>query len=195
MSPRAATTARTVAGAFALAAALALAGCGIPADSQPHSIVPPAPYRAATSTAPATPGTGALTETLYLVRNDTVVAVTRPVEQQPDPPTALADLIAAPNTAEKAQGLSSVLAGTAAVEEVGVDNALATVALGVGLDSSSDKNVTAVAQIVCTLNALPDVNAVVFTKAGVRASVPRGDGSQTSDPVTCADYAQVVEPK
>jgi hypothetical protein len=30
---------------LALAPALALAGCGVPADSQPHSIVPPVPYR------------------------------------------------------------------------------------------------------------------------------------------------------
>jgi spore germination protein GerM len=196
MSPRGRVTARAVTGAVALGAALALAGCGIPADSQPHSIVPPAPYRAATSTAaPASPGIGALTETLYLARNDTVVAVTRPVEVQPDAQRVLADLAAGPNSGEQAQGLSSVLAGSTVVQGVSVDAGLATVALGEGLDGASSTNVLAMAQIVCTLDALPDVNAVVFTRAGVRASVPRGDASQTKDPVSAVDYAQKVEPR
>jgi spore germination protein GerM len=134
-------------------------------------------------------------EKLYLVRGDAVVAVTRRVDQQPDAQSVLSDLTAGPTPDEKARGLSSVLAGSTAIQGVSVDGGLATVALGdVGLDGASKTNVLAMAQIVCTLNALPDINQVVFMKAGVRASVPRGDGSQATDPVTSADYAQVVQP-
>jgi len=192
---RVATTGRTVAAAAALGAALALAGCGIPAESEPHTVAPPAPYRNTTTGSAPQPTTGALVETLYLVRDDGVVAVTRPAEEQPDAQGVLADLASGPNTAEKAQGLSSLLAGGTVVEGVGMDKRLATVALGEGLDSLSASNVPpAMAQIVCTLDALADIDQVVFTRAGARASVPRGDASQTMDPVTCADYAEVVEP-
>jgi hypothetical protein len=185
---------------LALAPALALGGCGVPADSQPHSIAPPAPYRdplptIATPTVPPVASPVAGKETLYLVRGDAVVAVTRSVDHQPDAQSVLSDLTAGPSSEEKARGLSSVLAGSTAIQGVGVDGGLATVALGdVGLDGASTANVLAMAQIVCTLNALPGIIQVVFMKAGVRASVPRGDGSQATDPVTSADYAQVVQP-
>jgi spore germination protein GerM len=177
-----------------------LAGCGVPADSQPHSISAPAPYRdptptIASPTAPPVASLAAGMEKLYLVRGDAVVAVTRQVDQQPNAQSVLSDLTAGPTPDEKARGLSSVLAGSTAIQGVSVDGGLATVALGdVGLDGASKTNVLAMAQIVCTLNALPDINQVVFMKAGVRASVPRGDGSQATDPVTSADYAQVVQP-
>ena len=48
-------------------------------------------------------------------------------------------------------------------------------------------------QIVCTLDARGDVDAVVFERDGRAVAVPRGNGSLTKNPLTAADYQGLLE--
>jgi hypothetical protein len=57
---------------------------------------------------------------------------------------------------------------------------------------SSDEQLLAVAQIVCTLTGQPGVGPVSFTLDGSSVDVPRADGSLTSEPVSRDDYAELI---
>jgi hypothetical protein len=58
---------------------------------------------------------------------------------------------------------------------------------------SSDEQLRAVAQLVCTLTAQPGVGPVSFTLEGSTIDVPRADGSLTSDPVSRDDYVELID--
>jgi hypothetical protein len=178
-----------------LVAGTALAGCGIPADPQPHPVAPPRPFQGFTSaTPPQTPDSGAATEILYLIRGGRIAPVNRPVREPPTVQMLIDDLTAGPTDAETAQGYTTVLPATAVVEGVRLDGALAVVTLGEGIDVVAQGDVPlAIGQIVCSLDAHPDVASVVFENDGVRASVPRGDAAQTDAPLTAADYVSLLE--
>ncbi|HEY7224750.1 MAG TPA: GerMN domain-containing protein [Micromonosporaceae bacterium] len=179
----------------ALALLFVAAACGIPADAQPHGVAPPYPYGSGTSSPPPpSPEPGELMEVLYLTKDSNLFRVTRPVAVLPNVQTLLADLAAVPTAAEQGKGLGNALAGTSMVEGVDVAGGLATVTLAnTGTDGGPQvSQVLPIGQIVCTLTAREDVTAVVFVSGGVRASVPRGDGSQTDTPLRMKDYQTLI---
>ncbi len=49
-------------------------------------------------------------------------------------------------------------------------------------------------QIVCTADALGEVEGVRFEVGGEPRTVPKGDGENTDGPLTCDDYADVMQP-
>jgi hypothetical protein len=52
----------------------------------------------------------------------------------------------------------------------------------------------AVAQIVLTATSVPGVRAVLLTLAGEPVEVPLPSGELTADPVTAADYEELLRP-
>jgi hypothetical protein len=53
---------------------------------------------------------------------------------------------------------------------------------------TGQRQLVAIAQIVCTLTSQPGIGQVAFTLDGEPVDVPKGDGSTTSAPVAADDY-------
>jgi hypothetical protein len=183
--------------ALALASAL-LASCGITSEATPRPIDLPSGFtRSAPSPTPAPTGSGPVVEKLYLVRDSTLVPVTRHVDHQPNIGTLLNNLQTGPTTAEAAAGLTSALTGSDLVTGARLRaGGIAIVELATTVDNTvRNDEVLAYAQLVCTLVAQTNITGVTFTHNGQPVAVPRGDGSlpQTPDtPLTAADYATLI---
>jgi spore germination protein GerM len=181
----------------ALLAAVAVAGCGVPVETAPRSLPPVATASGATpastpgSTSSARPGSPA--EVLFLVRGGRLVAVRRPATGPLTPQAALTHLFAGPTAAEHDAGMTSALTGIGTGAQVRLDGSVAVVDLG-GRPEGTDRSdeILAYGQVVCTLVARPEVDAVSFLLDGRTTAVPRADGSLTWLPVSRADYATLV---
>jgi spore germination protein GerM len=180
--------------AAALAVLLALSGCGIAPESSPRVIAPPGGLNdALSSVAPVSPESGRVRETLYLVKDGKLVAVERGVRVEPTVNDLILDLLAGPTSAERRQGLTSALLGPNLLASVTLVDGLAAVELAAGFDEiSRTDNVLAFAQVVCTLTARTDVHGIYFTRNTQRIGVPRADGLLSEDPVSAADYADLI---
>jgi len=177
--------------AVAMLLVLLLAGCGVPTDDQPRAVeAPPGPF--------PTPGTaisdpaGRFTEALYFVRDDRLILVYRRLDMSPTVTQHLAHLLAGPNEAERAEGLATALPGAVTVAGVRLTGARAEVDVPPVVDGAGRSDeVFAFGQIVCTLTARPEVDAVSFLRDGEPLGVPRADGSLSQGPFTAADYVEL----
>lgn len=170
-----------------------LAGCGVPAESEPRII--PSIAIARSTSAPPTVGSspGASTELLYFVREGRLVRVARTTLSVLPVDVQLEHLLAGPTEAERDTELTSVLTGTQITERVQLQAGEATVDIGNRSDGNGRSDeVLAYGQIVCTLSARPDVDTVSFRYDGHGLRVPRADGSLSAGALTCADYADLV---
>ncbi|WP_144128116.1 GerMN domain-containing protein [Catellatospora sichuanensis] len=180
------------AAALGLLLAAGATGCGVPAEDTARIIEQSATASPAAPT-PAAEATGPATEKLYLLRDGHLVAVQRRVSANPDAQQLLAHLLAGPTPAEQDADLTSALTGTTAINSATDAAGSATVELSTALEGTGrSDDVLAFGQLVCTLSSRPDINQVVFTRQGARVGVPRGNGALTEDPLTCADYANLV---
>jgi len=125
------------------------------------------------------------------VRDNQLVAVDRRVEDARSPERLVEDLVSGPTPQERAAGLDSALAGTSYITGVRVRGGTAVVGLAADNPIRNDETL-AYGQIVCTLTARADIVSVRFGQAGRPGEVPRGDGALTGEPVTEADYANLV---
>jgi hypothetical protein len=175
----------------ALTVAVLAAGCGVPVDGGPRDLDRPAPSDSAG--VPPAESTGTAVERLYLVRDDVLVRVTRRVPAPRTPDGILADLLTGPTAAERADGLGSALT-TTTVSGMTISRRRATVAVaGWTEPGARSDEILAYAQIVSTLtSAGAEVGTVSFTTGGRPLGVPRGDGSLSADPLTIADYADLI---
>lgn len=176
-------------------AAVLFGGCGIVAEETPRSVdPPPRPFRALASPTPPAPATaGAVAEQLYFVKDNHLVAVTRQVTVPLTVEALIATLQAGPTDAERDAGLSSALLGSDVVTTVRIDSGVAAVELASPMEGTGrSDDVLAYAQLVCTLMARSDIIGVSFTRDGQPTGVPRGDSSLSQDPLTAADYANLL---
>jgi spore germination protein GerM len=192
-------TARRGLRVVALATIVGLLGaCGVRAQSQPQEIAPgDVPFDLAERAPGATTSTtavGTSSYELYFVANDVLRPVTRTSESRPPPRSVLQRLVAGPNDSEQEQGLRSVLAPDISVDDVVVDDGVATIVLGGGDASNSGAagQALGVAQIVYTLTGLPGIREVRFVVDGRTSEVPRGDGTLSKQPVSRSDYPDAV---
>lgn len=176
------------------AAALVLAGCGVPAERSAREVTPPpGPYQAVVSSAPTPAQIGAVSEKLFLVKGDKLVAVSRRVPVTPSIDTLVRDLLAGPTDDERDQGLTSALAGANVLSGVHLSGRQAVVEVGSGLAGAGrNDEVMAFAQVVCTLASRPEITGVSFTRDGRRIDIPRADGSLTQGPLGVADYSNLI---
>ncbi|WP_020521625.1 GerMN domain-containing protein [Catelliglobosispora koreensis] len=181
--------------AVAITAPMAASACGVSVQAEPHPVELPG-----RSTAPATSQTpapqGELTQTLYLIRDSHLVAVTRNTPKQLTAAEQLASLLSGPTSAEQQQGLSSSLLGTDLGLSVQNRNGQAIVELATSLEGTGrTDDILAFAQIVCTLTSRGDIHTVTFTRAGEPVEVPRANSSLSRDPLTAADYTPLIASK
>jgi hypothetical protein len=172
-----------------LAAAVLVAACGVPAQSEasiaqaddvPFGLLDPEPD--ASSPAEGSTGTSVA---VFLVGGDgrQLVGVARGVPSGALS-TRLRALADGPTAAEEASGLRSAVPGPDAVSSVELDGGVATVDLSSEFtELAGPDQLLAIAQMVFTLTERPDVARVGFTLDGQAIQVPQGDGSLTSDPV------------
>jgi len=172
--------------AVALVCCLVLAGCGVPVERVPRPLDPS--VTVGSPDAPTAP-VGAVAEKLYMVRDNQLVAVERRVDAPPDLTRQLTDLMSSPTEQERNTGLGSALAGTDLISGVQLEDGTAVVAVTTSIRTDE---VLAYGQIVCTLAARDDVDAVQFVQNGRPLEVPRADGVLTADPLTAADYYTLI---
>ena len=136
---------------------------------------------------------GPRVQQLVFVRESRLVRVQRPVAEV-TPRTVLADLFNGPLPDEGERGLTTALPTGAEVPTVDVQDGVASVSLSPQvLDSGRDDQVIALAQVVLSLAALPEVDEVRFVQDGVPIEVPRADGEVTTDPLREVDYGDLLD--
>jgi hypothetical protein len=182
------------AAAAAVLGVLFLAGCGIPLDDEPRAVNPPhGPYAVLGSSPPGTDTSGPVQWTLYLVRDGLIVPIHRTAEAMPDIGALIEGLQNGPTEAERTGGVGSALPGTVRIEGVRAENGLVVVTVAARPEGAGRTDeVLAYGQIVCSLDARPEVTGVVFELNGQRVEVPRSDGSLTRSPLTTADYESLL---
>ncbi|GAB1692859.1 GerMN domain-containing protein [Krasilnikovia sp. M28-CT-15] len=173
------------------AVVLVAAGCGVPVDEQPRDLR--GPGLAYGSSAPAPDRFGPAVERLYLVRDGGLVRVVRRVPAARTPQQMLQDLLAGPTSAEHQDGLGSALS-TMKIDGMNLSQRRASIEIGRAAEQGTRSDeILAYGQIVCTLTSQSaEVGTVSFTSGGKPLGVPRGDGSLSSDPLTIADYADLI---
>lgn len=186
------------------AGCLALGACGVPTGDVPAAIAPSdVPYGLAepnATTAPPEQATPMVDPSrLYLVApDDSLVPRPRDItvgttsERLQD---LLADLAAGPTEEERSEQLSTALPPEVQLDVAGVTAGVATVDLTAEAEPPSGwASRRAVAQIVLTATSVPGVRAVLLTLAGEPVEVPLPSGELTADPVTAADYEELLRP-
>jgi hypothetical protein len=178
--------------AVVVPAVLLLGGCGVPVDGSPREL---GPSRAAPgSDAPAPDRFGPAVERLYLVHDGRLVRVVRRVPAPRTPAQMVEDLVAGATRAEQQDGLTSALSQMQ-IGGTTVSQRRAAVEIG-GPPAAGGRSdeVLAYAQIVCTLTSQgAEVGTVSFTRDAQTLAVPRGDGSLSTEPLTIADYAGLID--
>jgi len=177
----------------ALAAAPAVAGCGVGGQSSPVVLSDevPADLRSAPAepTTTAAPGRTQRVEVYFTLQRG-LQPVLRDV---PNDASVLAAAIDAlrrgPNAAESANGFRSAILPDARIQGSRVDGAIALIDLPDSFLTTPpvDQN-TSLAQMVYTATAIPGISGVRFTVDGRVVAVPRTDGTLTREPVSRTDF-------
>ena len=179
--------------ALALAALLA-AGCGIGPEDTARPLSPEeAPAGVLADGSSSAQPAGEREQRLYFLRDARLVPVLRPAAQV-TPQTVLADLLGGPLPGEQDRGLSTALPSSGEPGLVALTGTSALVDLGGRLlESGRDDQVTALAQVVLSLTALPEVDSVRFVQDGVPVDVPRANGQVVDVPLRGEDYRALLD--
>ena len=161
-----------------------LAACGVPSDSEPRAIpasdVPfdllePPPPVSPTTTVPV-----AGTVTVFFVSDERLVGLERLAPLAPEPEWALRALLAGPTPEEAARGLRSAIGTALGISHTDGVHTEVEIELGPSFTTAGGaEQILAIAQVVYTMTALPQVRGVTFTLDGRPVEVPRGDGTLT----------------
>lgn len=180
---------RRVAVALAL---LAVVGCGIPLDARPE------PFDLDPAAVPddAGPLLGELAAvSIYLIRDDLLVHVTRDLPAPPSPETILDSMLDDVTEPEERGGLRTAIPPGTTLLSVVRDGSVLTVDLNQEFTTvGGEEEIQAVAQIVLSLTSIEGVDLVEFQLEGVPTDVPVASGALSVDPVGSDDYASLVTP-
>lgn len=180
------------------AAVTAFVGCGVQDDAEPRALAPgEVPFNllvtSTTTTAPpATPAVPKADVAVFLVDNETgrLVQVERQVAAPASARQALRELLEGPTEAELARGLrSSVARSTRLLGIEGPVDGVVTVDLSDLSGIAGQGQRLALAQVVFTVTAAPDINRVLFKFEGRLSEVPDGQGESIGGPVGRSDFA------
>lgn len=176
-----------------------LAGCGVPDDDVPRALAPEsvpfsllATSTTTTTTAPKPPPVVDEIVSVYLVDNlsGRLVEVPRPVPAPATVRQALQTLLEGPTEEELARGLSSSISGS--TQLLGVEGPVAgivTVDLSDLSGIAGEGQRVALAQVVYTATAAPDVQAVLFKFDGEPSEAPNAEGESIAEPLRREDFA------
>lgn len=168
------------------------AGCGVPLDDRAE-ITPGSELPYDLAAAPATEDTLVATGTgpamVFLLRDDSLVATPRTVDDPADLNGLLGELTAPLSVAETNQGLRRALNDPELVGGVSRTANVATVELDASFDDlTPHEQVLALGQIVFTLTERDEVDRTRFTRDGEPLTVPTASGALTDTAVTRYDY-------
>jgi spore germination protein GerM len=198
--------------ALAAAVVLTFTACGIPADESPRAIssdeqTPAVTEPTTTTTADGQTLRAELYFTIFDGNRDNLVAVSREVPAggapTPSPATVLGNLLDGVIPGEQASGdvanpdniVTKIPADTALASQPVLDErGTLTIDLNPAINSAqSDGARLAYGQLVCTATALDEVRDVQFSVEGERVGAPSGEGDNQMTPLTCEDYANLLE--
>jgi spore germination protein GerM len=195
MSSRSRERRRLLAAVAALASVCVLtASCGATTQSEPvalgHDGVPFALLEEPTTTVPPTIAPDdEYPFVVYFEGDDGVVPVLRTASERPNVQHLLRTLLAGPTEAEAAVGMRTAIPPRAVQRVRRVSGRMAIVdLLRPFTQVSGSEQQAALAQIVLTMTALPEVSRVRFRIGGDPVSVPRANGTVTREPVRREDY-------
>ncbi len=174
-----------------LAFVLVLSACGIPLDSEPRQVPLELPVPGGFEEAI---GVELESVRIFLVRDDQLVGVTRNVRAPARLVDVIEALVAGPTDAEERSGLrTSIPAGTT-MSDVRQQGPIAVIDLSADFAAvGGAQEILAVAQFVLTTTQVEGIESVSFELQGVRTDVPITDGALSVEPVTAADYADLVD--
>jgi spore germination protein GerM len=185
--------------ALVAAAAVLLAGCGVPPDDKATLAAPDSvPFdllgQAPSVTATTLPFAQTEKATLFLVQGERLAPVQRELPAPVSVESVLEALISGPTTTEVQLGLRTALLTTPGlVNSGGVSGGIATIDLGQHFSEIAGRDqIVALAQIVSTVTGLPGVGRVRFTLDGNPVGILRGDGAVTTETVSRDDYATLA---
>lgn len=129
---------------------------------------------------------------LYLVDEGVIVPVTRDLPGPVDVMTILESLLDGTTEPEERRGLrTSIPDGTRVLD---LEKTGSTVRLDLSSDFAAvggEEELLAVAQVVLSVTAVDDVEAVVFELEGVQTDVPLPGGALTDEPVRGGEYREL----
>lgn len=167
-----------------------LGACGIPTESSPRALNDPN----TTTTAPPAVAGSAASAVLYLSRgpaDDQLEAVERGLESAPTPTTVLEALLMAPNEAEAARQLTTLIPADTTLVAADLDEQadLLTVEFSEEQWQSlqGDTATGAYAQVVLTVTRLDGVASVQFVLDGEIIRAPTSEG-RVKEVVSASDY-------
>ncbi|GIF01255.1 GerMN domain-containing protein [Paractinoplanes rishiriensis] len=183
-------------GLLAFVTAVALGGCGVPAQDEPHRVeLPRSPLTAVTTRPAPTESHGGAAVVICLTRSGRLAEITRRLGSPPSVQQQLDNLTVGPTRAEQDNGLGTALAGLTLRAHRAASSTEVTVDFTEADESNARSDeVLAYGQIVCTLTARADVDSVVFTRDNQRLEVPRADGTLSRGPLRAGDYASLIGP-
>jgi spore germination protein GerM len=190
-----ARTAAVVAAASALGVVLLSSGCGVPLDDRARAADPAdVPYGlVAQPTSTTVDETGPERATVYLVREDRLVPVTREVDGQLDASSLVEELATGLTAEEQSEGLRRAFGGSDLVAGVSQAGTLCTIELSPEFERlPSREQVLALGQIVFTVTGLQGLEQVSFTLDGEPLDVPTGDATLTNRPVSRSDFGELL---
>lgn len=173
-------------------------GCGVETESSPRAIpTEDVPFGLLTpeTSAGATSTTAASTAqvVVYFVRAERLVRVERSVAGREPLAEAVGALLAGPTGAETEVGLRTAIAAGVGLRSIAVDRGVASVDLGGGFgEIAGQEQILSVAQVVFTVTATSGVRGVRIAVDGSPVEAPRGDGTLTKDPLSAADFPDLV---
>ncbi|WBQ03390.1 GerMN domain-containing protein [Kribbella sp. CA-293567] len=185
--------------ALAVAAALVLAGCGVPVQDDPVEVRPeivPSQLRPEATARPGPPTTvdpSSPKTLVQFVRADRLVGSVRDVRAgslEDRLGAVLSALIAGPTDDEQTKGISTALPAELQIRVLSLEPPRVTLELSGDTDGkSAAENVLVVGQIVLSVTALSPVSEVRLARDGLPVEALLADGALTAEPLRAVDYA------
>ena len=169
-------------------------GCGVPTDSAARPIAEPTPSPTSSTTPTGSPVPAAAS--IFLVRNNQLVAVSREVDADVGPQGLLDALVSGPTDQETAAGFRSIFTGAIDALEIrdsSPDGTTVVVQLNADLAGVPPPDQPlGIGQIAQTLGAAGATSIGFVGGDGNVLGVPLPDGTIATAAVTPAQYAALV---
>jgi hypothetical protein len=185
-------------GAVLLAAAVCLAGCGVPIDNTARPIKGqdlPTPLSGQGSTSGTGTARAKVERPIFLLDNARLVRAGRRLDTPGDVPAVIGALLAGPTKQEVTRGRRSAIPPDTRLLSSTVADGIATLDLSSELAAvGGDAQRYSLAQLVWTATAVPGVRAVRIAVEGQTVSVPNPEGQVLDRPLTRHDFPAQLEP-
>jgi spore germination protein GerM len=173
-------------------ASLLMSGCGIPVDTEPEGLVldVEAPVEAQT-----TPPEDLAAVSVYLIRDERIVHVTRDLPSPASPDEILRSLLEGVTGPEERVNLRTSI--STETQLLGLREQGSVLHVDLSRDFAGmggEEETLAIAQIVLTLTSIEGIESVEFALDGVQTDVPVSDGALSDRPVSANDYQVLVSP-